>query len=67
MFPDFLIIQRYQRSTPIIAKCENDREQGTATRSFWETIGDEEDSAVSAVRRQRKKAVAGGSLYRDKK
>jgi hypothetical protein len=41
MFPDFSIIQRYQRNTPIIAKCENNREQGTATRSFWETIGDE--------------------------
>jgi hypothetical protein len=41
MFPVFLIIQRYGRSTPIIAKCGNDREPGTGSRSFWETIGDE--------------------------
>jgi hypothetical protein len=32
MFPDFSIIKRYQRSTPIIAKCENNREPGTAAR-----------------------------------
>jgi hypothetical protein len=33
---NFLIIQRYQRSTPIIAKCGNDREPGTGSRRFCE-------------------------------
>jgi hypothetical protein len=32
MFPDFSIIQRYQLNTPIIAKCRNNREQGTGNR-----------------------------------
>jgi hypothetical protein len=56
--PGFLIIQRYQHSAPIIAKCGNNREQGTGSRCFGENIALADEANChegSTLRRQRKK------------